>query len=53
MSKQDDGGPVFPQPLATDPMGGLTWPHVYGLAGMSLRDAFAIAALPAMKGEGG
>ncbi len=40
MNPRNDGGPAFPDSLAQKP--------VHGTSGMSLRDYFAAAALPAV-----
>jgi len=46
MKQRNDGGPAFPQVMVTGPTGSFTcgWDG-YGMGGMTLRDAFAIAAL--------
>ena len=44
MSKQDDGGPAFPVELG-GPEGHQTSASTWQYRGMSMRDAFAIAAM--------
>lgn len=47
--RQEDGGPVFPSPIATDGDGNVMQPQYWG---MSLRDWFAGQALAGMHAYG-
>jgi len=48
----EDGGPAFPLPAESNPYGDPQMVHSHGY-GMSLRDYFAAAAMPAMIGQFG
>jgi hypothetical protein len=43
----DDGGPAFPQPIATTDAGNRDFSEEFGWGGMTLRDYFAGQVLPA------
>lgn len=49
---RDDGGPAFPE-VVTEMCGsrGDYWPETHSIGGMSLRDYFAIRALPVVHAE--
>lgn len=47
MTKIEDGGPAYPMAVAAKPDGDTVSSHSYGV-GMSLRDRFALEAIPAL-----
>ena len=53
MNELNDGGPAFPQPMLFSPSGQPTTAGMYfpDVNGMSLRDAFAIAAMTGLCGS--
>ena len=51
MTKIDDGGPAFPNPMNRDDRG-TAFPQEYGYGGMSLRDWFAGQAMVGILARG-